>query len=190
LTHPLRLGGSSVTRSGRRVTWSVAEGGRGRRWREAVEHDGTLERSMLMEVGPTGRPTRLELTTRAGLLTLHPDRAQGELHGNVVTPAGVAHLRFTWSPEHELLILGSPAAAAVSLARLARIIAVGETRAIATVRIDDALEPRSVTMTVERTSSTGWRMRPVDGDEIQPVDMDPRGLVRVDDGGAWPLELD
>ena len=47
-----------------------------------------------LEVAPNGRVTRLELTTGAGLLTLHPEPDESALHGNVVTPTGIRHLAF------------------------------------------------------------------------------------------------
>lgn len=188
-SRPLRAGGRATSGDGGRIVWSVAEGGRGRRWRESCERDGTLVRALLLEVTPGGRPTRLEVTTGAGLLTLHPDPDEGELHGNVVTPLGVRHLRFDWSPDHELLVLGSPACAAVSLGRLAAALAVGETRSVPMLRIDDALEPRLVDWSVTHAASATWRLRSTSGDEELEVTVDDDGLVVPSEAERWPLEL-
>jgi hypothetical protein len=187
---PLRLGGRIVLPDGASIAWSVAEGRRGHRWREALTRDGRLERSLLLEVDPEGRPSRLELTTAAGLLTLHPAPDARELHGNVVTTGGVRHLAFTWSPEHELLVLGSPAAATVSLRRLAAGPPVGEGREIAMLQIDDALDPRLVAWQVTRIGRIAWQLRSASGDDVRLLSLDDRGLVAMEDAEVWPLELD
>ena len=129
MTAPLRLGGRAGLDGGA-VVWSVAEGRRGRRWREAVTRDDGLVRSVLLEVSPAGRPTYLELATPSGLLTLHPDEQERELHGNAVTSGGIRHLRFDWSLDHGLHVVGSTVAAAAALHRLAGLVAVGEGRRI------------------------------------------------------------
>ena len=95
---PIRAGGRAVLPTGATVVWSVAEGLRGRRWRELVTVGGSFRRSMLLEASPAGRVTRLELSTAAGLLTLHPDADSRELHGNVVTPTGIRHLALRLEP--------------------------------------------------------------------------------------------
>ena len=131
MSAPLRSGGRAVLPNGATIVWSVAEGARGRRWREAVTIDGGLVRSLLLEVSTAGRPTRLEMTTAAGLLTLHPSTDERELHGNVVTPDGVRHLRFKWSPGYELVVLGSPGSAAVAVGRMAGVLEVGASASVA-----------------------------------------------------------
>ena len=93
MSAPLRSGGRATLPNGATIVWSVAEGSRGRRWRESVTDEGGLVRSLLLEVTGGGRPARLELTSAAGLLTLHPATDQAEIHGNVVTPTGIRHLR-------------------------------------------------------------------------------------------------
>ena len=86
---PVRRGGRGTLPDGAQLTWSLAEGGRGRRWRASRVRDGRLEGTLLLEIDGADRPTRLELGTADGLLTLHPDRDERELHGNVVTPDGL-----------------------------------------------------------------------------------------------------
>jgi hypothetical protein len=100
----LRVAGTGRTSDGATVTWSVAEGRRGRRWREAIAHDGAVVHSLLFELDPDGRFAHLELTTPAGLLTLHPE-GDGTLHGNAVTAEGVTHIRgLPWDPDDVVLI--------------------------------------------------------------------------------------
>ena len=165
MTTPLRSGGRAELPGGATVVWSVAEGRRGRRWREAVRVAEALARSTLLEASPAGRPTYLELATPAGLLTLHPDVDERELHGNVVTPDGIRHLRFDWSLEHELFVVESVAAASVALHRLARVVAVGDGRRVPVLQVDDALEPAPATWRVTRTSTGGWHLVNADSGE-------------------------
>jgi hypothetical protein len=110
MPEPVRRGGRGRLPGGALLTWSLAEGGRGRRWRATRIVDGRLEAALLLEVDGADRLARLELSGAAGLLTIHPSADRREVHGNVVTPDGVRHLRFTWSPDHELVVEGFPVA--------------------------------------------------------------------------------
>jgi hypothetical protein len=179
-----------VLASGTIVVWSLAEGLRGRRWREALSNDGGLRRSMLLEVSPAGRPTRLEVASAAGLLTLHPDADGRELHGNVVTTTEIRHLRFDWGAEHDLIVGRSPVAAAVAVHRFADLLAVGEAGPIPVVWVDDVLEPRSGVWQVTRTAPDGWHLRDLGGTEVRVVTVDPDGIPVMPGGATWPLELD
>ena len=183
----LRRGGSGDGQAGDQVIWSVAEGTRGARWREAATRDGVVRRSVLFEVAPDGRATRLELATAAGLLTLHPEPDGATLHGNVVTPGGIRHLAFVWSADHALLVDGSPVAFTVLIRPLtARGIARGERVVGEGLRIDDALLPSPVSWTVERPAPEVWSIHA--GDETVEVRLDASGLPVLDEGRAWPLE--
>ncbi len=124
---PVRLGGRVELPSGEVVAWSVADGRRGRRWRESATRDGILAWTALFETSPSGRTERLEMASTAGLLTLHPDRDGFTLHGNVVTPAGIRHLTFPWSDGDALFVGVLSAAAAIALGRLVRTEAIGST---------------------------------------------------------------
>jgi hypothetical protein len=151
------------------VTWSVAEGAKGRRWREVVVEAGSIIHSLLLETFPDGRFAHLELSTPAGLLTLHPE-ADGTLHGNAVTDDGVAHVRgLPWSPGAVVLVEGSVAAGTAAAAfadpGAATIPAVH-------VRADLSLSNQPV--------------RPVD----LPHGVDAEGLPVLDAGVTWPLEED
>jgi len=163
---PVRRAGHARLASGATVTWSVAEGAKGRRWRELVARDGTVVHSLLLETFPDGRFAHLELSTAAGLLTLHPE-GDGTLHGNAVTEHGVRHVRgLPWSDRAVLLVEGSVLAwaAAAGLA----------TRANSAVVVapDLSLHERAVA--------------PVD----LRATLDADGLPILDDGRTWPLEDD
>jgi len=186
----LRVGGRAPLAGGVGLSWSVAEGSRGRRWRESLDRGGDLIRSLLLETDRNLRPTRLEMATASGLLTLHPDPSEVELHGNVVTASGIRHLRFDWGPDHELLVPGSPACASVTLGRLAGNLDTGGTRTVAMLRIDDALQPSPVAWQVTRIGPAAWSVRSVDGDEERSLSVGPDGLVVLRDTERWPLELE
>jgi hypothetical protein len=180
-----------VLPGGETLVWSVAEGNRGRRWREAmIRVDGSLRRALLLEASPAGRATRLELTTDAGLLTLHPDADSRELHGNVVTPSGIRHLRFDWSPEHELFVAGSPASVSVAVRQLTDVLAIGESQPVPGVVIDDALEPRPGAFEVTRVGAGDWQLRGVDGSDRGMTSLDEDGIPDLPGAAAWPLEED
>jgi hypothetical protein len=185
---PVRRGGHARTLTGDLVTWSQAEGERGTRWREAIERDGQLLRSLLLEVSTAGRPTRFEMTTRAGLLTLHPEPDESAMHGNVVAADGIRHLAFPWSSEHELLILGSPASATISVRRLVGRVIIGATLVIDMLRIDDELDPRSVRWRVERIGAHGWHLRDTEGDEERRLTVEDDGRPALLEEVSWPLE--
>lgn len=189
MTAGVRLGGRTVLPDESVIVWSVAEGSGGRRLREAVtDAGGNLRRSLLLEVSPAGGPARLEMTTAVGLLTVHPDRDGRELHGNVVTPVGVRHLRFDWSFEHELLVIDSPAVAAVALRRYADILAIGETRPVPVVWIDETLEPRAGAWQITRTAADSWLLRDSEGTEAPAFRLDEDGLPVLPGADRWPLE--
>jgi len=185
---PVRRGGQARTLDGASITWTQAEGARGTRWRESVVSDAGLTRSVLLEVSAAGRPTRLEVTTRAGLLTLHPEADESAIHGNVVGADGVRHLAFEWSRAHELLLLGSPASAAVTLGRLASGLDVGESRTLDVLRIDDSLDPQPARWTARRTDARAWQLRSLESGEERLVSLDASGRPVLPDAVEWPLE--
>lgn len=189
---PVRLGGRVELPSGEVVAWSVADGRRGRRWRESATRDGILAWTALFETSPSGRTERLEMASAAGLLTLHPDRDGFTLHGNVVTPAGIRHLTFPWSDGDALFVGGSPAAAAIALGRLVRAEAIGSTVRVATIRVDARLEPRPSTWDVTRIDEQAWQLIEVSdaaSPEERRVKLDGDRLAIVPGGVRWPLEL-
>lgn len=181
---PLRLGGRATLPGSVVVVWSVADGGRGRRWREVATRGDAPVRSVLLETDASGRVVRLEMATAAGLLTLHPDAA-GALHGNVVTPDGIRHLTLR---EAVLFVAGSPAAAAIAMTRLSSEMTVGATRRVEVIRIDDRLEPGEGSWEVTRLEGGAWRLvNPEDG-EVREVRLDATGLAVLPESASWPLE--
>jgi hypothetical protein len=198
----LRLGGRLELPTGERIVWSVADGRRGRRWRELATQDGAVVRAVLFETDPVGRVLRLEVATAAGLLTLHPEGHDEVLHGNVAGPDGVRHLTFDRTV---LFVVRSPASAAIALGALGRAIGVGGSRPVDLVRVDDRLEPRPETWQVTRLDERTWRLegppREAEGAgegsaeagvvaEARTVRLDELGLVELPGGVAWPLEPD
>ena len=186
---PIRRAGRATTASGATITWSAAEGSRGTRWREGITDKGILVRSLLLEVSLAGRPTRLEITTLAGLLTLHPEAGESALHGNVVTADGVRHLAFGWSPAHAMFVVESPACVAAVLRALAPSVAVGGSVAVDGVRIDDALEPREDRWLVTRGPGDTWRVRSLEATEDLEVRTDREGRPILAGAQGWPLEI-
>lgn len=164
----VRRGGTTSPVPGERLVWAVADGGRGRRWRETATRDGVMVRAVLLETDPAGRCTHLELATARGLLTLHPASDDRELHGNVVTADGVRPLAFAWSADRDIFVVGSPASAAIILRR--RVVASGS---VPVLRIDDDLDPR-----------------PADLDLAILGPLDADGLAYRGTGAGWPLERD
>lgn len=100
------------------MAWSVAEGGRGRRWRWTVAGEGTLEHAGLIELDGSGRFARLELETTVGMLTLHPAGDGATAHGNVVRADRVDPLRVSWDVGSGIWLVRDPFASAL-LARTA-----------------------------------------------------------------------
>ena len=160
---PLRRAGRGRLLDGSIVVWSMSEGTRGRRWREIHRTtDGDLVTSLLLETHPDDRFAHIELSTAAGLLTLHPE-ADGTLHGNVVTAAGVRHVAgLPWTPRSVVLVEGSVLASASAARTVAGNVADG-------VRITLDLDVIPVHETVA-------------------VEVDAEGLPVLDDAASWPLE--
>lgn len=184
---PVRLAGRAPLADGGWLTWTVADGRRGRRWRTAIERRGRLISSALLEIDPDGRFAKLELAIPQGLLTLHPEPS-GELHGNAVLADGVRHLAHAWSPDHTLEIDGLPVAAAITAARLATIVAVGEGSALPGVTVAQDLRVTEGRRHYLRLTERTWRIE--GGAEATELTLDERGLPDWGPGAVdWPLEL-
>jgi hypothetical protein len=198
MTSPIRVAGRSRDQAGRLVLWSVAEGDRGRRWREAALDGGsmTVARSVTLETGLDRRPTRLEIATGGGLVALHPE-ADGMIHGNQVHRSGVFHVQLDTAGGLPLFDLpGSPMLDAALCWALAPEIAVGEARDVIVVRLwlGDRADPGSLSvgtqdLHVHRATESHWSLG---GSGLEPRDarFDPDGLPMPEPVQHWPLELE
>ncbi len=186
---PIRLGGRAELPSGDLLVWSVADGRLGRRWRESTMRDGAVARTILVETEPNGNIHRLEIGTAAGLLTLHPDRAGELLHGNVVTPTGMRHLTLAWGSDRAILVDGSPALVAITIAALSGDTGMGDPLQLEVLRIDDRLDPAPGRLEAVPLDSRTWRLAGsgVLGGEIV-ASLDDDGLLDLTDRTVWPLE--
>ena len=185
-----RRAGTGRLPGGRHVTWTVADGTRGRRWRSiTTSADGRLVAGLLLEVGPDGRVARLEVTGPVGLLTLHPDTHQDRLHGNVVRPAGVEHVSLPWSPSHALLVGASPVTAVVAAFVLGDRVGVGEGASFAAVEVGEDLAIRRATWRAARVGERRWLLLAADGGPSVAVTLDNDGApADLDAAETWPLE--
>jgi hypothetical protein len=156
----LRRAGRGRLPDGATVTWTVAEGNRGRRWRWSVARDGGIERSALAELDDRGLFSRLELATVGGLLTFHPEPDGASAHGNVVGAGGIRPIAAPWEAGWGIELEGDPFGSAI-LAGRESMLAVG---------VDLALHPT--------------------GDEpaAPPLGVDERGVPALDGAEEWPLE--
>jgi len=167
----LRRAGRGTSADDSIITWSMAEGRRGSRWREVRADDGAVISSLLLELDPRRRFSHLELATAVGLLTLHPE-GDGSLHGNAVDATGVRHVvAVPWQPDDLLLVAGSPISRAAASRRA------------------DAPRHSGVAMGVVVAIDLTLVRRAI-GRTERAIDLDPNGLPAFADGQTWPLELE
>ena len=191
----LRRAGHVRAADGASTTWSVAEGHRGRRWRELVRIGNGrpgIRHSLLLETDTGGRFAHLELSTDAGLLTLHPE-ADGTLHGNAVVDHGEAHLRdatgvehvrgLVWPADGIALVDGSLICQLAGIAALAGRIDAAASRSQPVIWIPDTLWLEVRPVRVERLDERRWRFG-----ESPAIDVDDRGLPARPADSIWPLE--
>ena len=184
----LRRGAHGVLRGGTTATWSVAEGTRGRRWREIRREAGSIV-ATLLEVDAAGRWTRLEMASGAGLLTLHPDATERSVDGNVVSPDGVRHHAVGWTPEHRLILPGSVVGQAALAAVLTDRVGVGEVLHVPGLAVDSRLHVDEVVIEVERPGVDRWHLS-IAGEPPDHVVVDGDGWPIVADAMQWPLETE
>ncbi len=123
-----------------------------------------IRSSLLLELAPDGRFSHLELSTAAGLLTLHPE-PDGTLDGNAVTAEGMRHVvGLAWDPDGVVLLDGSTVCRAAAVAR--------ERASTSCLRIGLNLALEVGSMSVDPSMSTS------------------DGLPVLIDGASWPLEDD
>ena len=188
MSAPLRVAGWGTLDDGAAITWTVAEGRRGRRWREVVARADAVGHSLLLETGADGRFSHLELARAGGLWTFHPE-PDGTLHGNHVDPRerDVHHVvGMTFAPDDLLLIEGSPLSAAAIAWHMAASGAEGARATAAGVVLRASGELEAVAaIRVERLPGARWR---IDGGE--PFQIDADGIPVLAGGETRPLELD
>ena len=187
-THGIRRAGTGLLPQGGRVTWTVADGTRGRRWRSILVDGEEIVGVLLLETGPDGRPGKLELATAAGLLTLHPDGST--LHGNVVRPGGIDHVALPWADDHLLLVVGMPTTAAAAARTLTERVGIGQGHTIAGISIDIALTVRPATFRVARVGPRGWWFVTADSGQQTGVTLDLDGIAILEAAESWALELE
>ncbi len=182
----LRVGGRVDLADGTLLVWSVAEGARGRRWRTVATRAGAVTHALLLELGHAGRLARLELTTPAGMLTLHPEPDERSIHGNVVSADGVRPLAFAWSPEHELEVADRPLTLAAALHRRRATVAVGDRVVVPVLLVDAGLRVVPGERSVERLDDERWWVVASEAGLVQTLSVDADGLLAADE--RWPLE--
>lgn len=185
MSRPVRRGGRLVEPDGRVVTWSMAEGTRGRRWRwTVVDERGALVAAHTVELDRDGRFARLESAAAGGLLALHRE-TDASLHGNRVAGHGVGHLTVP-APASDVIVVGSgPIGLAIASAAMPP-----DGGVIDVVEVGDDLDVAVVEASVRRAGDGSIELRT--GLGARRVRLGVDGLPS-DDGGAstsWPLELD
>jgi hypothetical protein len=182
----VRRAGRGTDATGALVVWSVAEGRRGRRWREvrSVAGGGVVS-ALLLETDPVGRFSHTEFGTAVGLLTLHPE-SDGTIHGHVVTAEGIEHVvGLPWTPDAVLVIEGSTVAAAAAAHALRHAILAGTSVARPAVVVDSGLAVRAAEVTIERAGEDAWRL----GSHGE-VGVDDDGLPLLAGPRIWPLDVE
>lgn len=167
----VRKAGRGRQPDGTLVIWSLSDGTRGRRSREVrVSPDGGIVGSLLLETDPERRFSHMELSTSAGLLTLHPED-DGTLHGNAIRAGGIEHIAgLPWTTSGLLLVDGSPVASATA----------------AWFVQDQPVPLRSDWHAVTIDVELRWRV-----ERRLPAEIAANhdALERLDDAADWPLEL-
>jgi hypothetical protein len=180
----LRVGGRGSTGAGRSVIWSVAEGRRGRRYREVRRAGEGIAHSLLLETDPDGRFSHLELATPSGLLTLHPE-GDGTLHGHALVSDGVEHVAgLAWQPDGLVVVEDSVVCVLAAAGLLRPPLGPGTSLAAHAVWIPPTLWVEIRPVRVGRADGT-WQL----GADA-PIAIDPRGVPDLTGGETWALEDD
>jgi len=183
----VRLAGHDRDRLGRDVTWTIADGERGRRWREVtVDPAGVLVRSLTLETGRGGQWLRLEIAAAAGLLSLHPDR-DGAVRGNIVAGDGIRHLDLGALDPPLVDIRGSLVGEAALCRALERLVPAGQGTATRVARVEDDLSVTIVELAVERRDARTWEL--TDGEDVRTIAVGELGRPATGPSSVeWPLE--
>jgi hypothetical protein len=186
MTGPTRVAGWGLITDGSVVTWTVAEGRKGRRWREVVARDAATAHALLLETDAAGRFSHLELARADGLWTFHPE-PDGTLHGNHVRPrgAGIRHVvGWPFAPDDAIVVEGSPISLAAIAWPRAASVAEGGFVDVAGVVIGAGGELDTVpSIRIEHLTGSRWQVG-----EWPPLEVDVAGLPVFDGGATGPLE--
>jgi hypothetical protein len=186
MSGPLRVAGWGTLADGAAITWTIAEGRRGRRWREVVARDAGVGHSLLLETDAERRFSHLELARADGLWTFHPE-PDGTLHGNHVDAAGreVRHVvGMPFGPDDLLVVKGSALGDAAVAWRLSTTVVEGSSADVAAVVLGTRGMIEAVpAVRVERIAASRWR---IGGGE--PFEIDADGGPVLGDGVTRPLE--
>jgi hypothetical protein len=161
-----------------------------------IDADETLRGTTLLELTPAGSLGRLERTTAAGTLTLHPAPDESVLHGNLVGVAGVRPIAVAWSAARPIVIDGDPVATWAMAHGLRGTIGVGERRELPVLVVGDALNLAWSRLRVARRADDRWHVSDVGGNDAGGNDTGAADELTVDErglpggGGAteWALE--
>jgi len=170
----------------RDVVWTAADGRDGRRWRELATDAAGIVRSLVLETDSQGGWKRLEISSRDGLLTLHPE-GDGSIHGNIAARTGVQHLSLGKLKPPRVDVPGSLVVEAALCWSMTRQLRVGERRAIPVATVGEPAVVSMSEITVERRTTATWELH--DGDRRRLVELDDDGLPVAHVGAEhWPLE--
>jgi hypothetical protein len=160
----LRRAGRGRLANGGLVLWSVAEGGRGRRWRWVHQiHEGLMGPAGLIELLPGGGLGRLELSAFGGLLTFHPEADRRSAHGNIVSAERVHPIETAWKPDWGVGIVGDAFGSAVG-----------------------GWDGSGLVLTYDHDGIV-WR-EPGRHADVESLASDGRGIPILDDADEWALE--
>lgn len=182
---PVRQAGRLADDAGRTLTWSIADGRRGRRWRwTVVDRRGSLLVTHTLETDRRGQFLRLESSAASGLLTLHRE-ADGSIHGNRIAERGVDHLILEAPAPGAFLIGRTELGVAILLAALKR---PASKVPIDLVEVGDDLAIRLVNATIRPDEDGAWEVRT--NRLTRRATLGPDGLPESSDHDAvrWPLD--
>jgi hypothetical protein len=182
---PTRAGGWGLSDDGSTVTWTVADGRKGRRWREVVTDASGVRHSLLLETGPDRRFSHLELARLDGLWTVHPE-PDGTLHGHQLDRSddGVRHIEgLSFDHDAVLILEGSSLSLAAVGWAMAPMIQAGNAVHVAAVviKLDGTIEGTTEHLT--RRSETVWQIG-----EGRSIEIDEAGLPILREARIRPLE--
>ena len=144
--------------------------------------------SLLLETGPDRRFTHLELSTPAGLLTLHPE-PDGTLHGNALRDGGMRHVAgLAWDPDGLVLLAGSTVAAAAAGHLLAALLPPGAAPAgvsMSQLVLRIAADLAVATAFADVELGNDGRYVVADSGALAT---DGDGLPVLDEARSWPLD--